>query len=411
MMQRRILPLLLAALLVFLSGCGDGVQNDVSVATVLKQASFRVPTDHSLPFPLEDLCRMDGLMSGKLLYTLNLSDQSLDQPPPDLRFHIYDTASRETEEVGQVLWTIAANDNVVFMPNGKAYYSFDDYENESQSMTDGIKIVEMDIQNRTIANRVVMAVDHPLSNLEKISDTEFIYNVGQGVDIRNFSYYIYNTETNTNTLFLTMPFNPETKVGKIPYRARRVGEEIWILAQTVEGEKQTNALEKYSRDGKLIGTLPLPQEISPYIDDDGERYRISDFKVRGNQYYFYSDGTGKKFYYTLTKGKFVAQTSEYGWGTLYPEDDPQYVIYNHLSNRSSLFFLNQQTGETVQCKFQIDNEYNTIRNILFDSSGNSDQVALVCMDKAPLEPNAKNRYQVYFMNFSDVLRAAGLEVS
>ena len=397
--------MIIGVLLVFLAGCGDKSIPAPNSSSGVAPIKISVPTKHSLHLG-KDLFRMDAFADGKLLYAIDYTDPSVDQPSPDtldMRYYLYDTSTRQTVELGKLFWSVASNDNSVYMDNGKVYLSFDDYGNNYS----WIKILEIDMHNNAMDNRLIIEADNPTSNLAKISDTEFIYNIGQGINIRNFSFYIFNTQTNTNTLFLTMQYDPDNNIGKVSQRARKFGEYIYVLVEIADGtDIPSNVLEKYSLDGKLVDTIPLPDEINPYIYSDGEYYGISDFDIRGDQYYFYSDGTGAQFFYTQQDGKFVKQTSEYGWGILYPESNPQYIIYDHLYRESCLLIFDLETGETTECRFNIDSEYNQFSNALFDSSGKTDQIALICTTKNP-DPNQyfEPQYQAYFMNFSDILTA------
>ena len=391
-----------------MTGCDNANISEVSSSTTTAKVEIMVPIEQSLNLNA-NLSRIDLLANHKLLYLVDHTDPTIEQSSSetlDMRYYIYDTSTKETVELGQMLWNVASNDNAVYMENGKAYLSFDDYENNNPTW---IKLVEIDMQSNTMADPLlVMEADNPLSNLAKISDTEFIYNVGKGTDIRNFTLYIYNTQTNSNTPFLTMQYDPEQDEGKIPQRARRVGDEIYVLVNVNENQEQSNVLERYSLDGSFVGAIPLPEKLSPYVDDrDGETYRISDFQVRGDQYYFYSDGTDDAFYYTRKGDEFIeASSPEYGWGILYPESDPRYLIETDLYENSRMFVTDLETEKTTECHFNIDSEYNSIYRLQMDHSGQTDQIALICATTNPDPQKAFTpQYQAYFMNFSDILSA------
>ena len=92
---------------------------------------------------------MDAFADGKLLYAIDYTDPSVDQPSPDtldMRYYLYDTSTRQTVELGKLFWSVASNDNSVYMDNGKVYLSFDDYGNNYS----WIKILEIDMHNNAI---------------------------------------------------------------------------------------------------------------------------------------------------------------------------------------------------------------------------------------------------------------------
>ena len=179
-----------------------------------------------------------------------------------------------------------------------------------------------------------------LCSLVKISDTELIYDVEQGTDTRTYSYFIYNSETHTSRLLLTTQYHVETESGKILQRARRVGDEIYVLVQTVDGTTRSNVLERYSMDGEPMGTIPVPEAMNPYVNSGGEAYYISDFDVRGDLYSFNAAGD---VFFTRMDGVYEKQTLERGWGTLYPESDPRYLIETDLYENSRMFVTDLET--------------------------------------------------------------------
>ena len=63
----------------------------------------------------------------------------------DARYYIYDTTTRETTELGQILWRFAANENMVCFPSGKVYLAYDDCGHSA-----GNKIVEVDLLQSTV---------------------------------------------------------------------------------------------------------------------------------------------------------------------------------------------------------------------------------------------------------------------
>ena len=91
-------------LMILLSGCGEDASSpDAYVDPV--RVELTVPTGHSLPLD-ERLLQADALSDGKLLYSIDYTDKTIDQPAPDqldLRYYIYDTATRETAELGKIL--------------------------------------------------------------------------------------------------------------------------------------------------------------------------------------------------------------------------------------------------------------------------------------------------------------------
>lgn len=406
---RKWLAVCLALTLLLLSGCEDTATPLKSSEPKLQQTEFSVPSDNHLSFN-DQFAGIKALSNGNLLYSMNFTDSSTDQASPetqDYRFYVYNIASGETTELGNYHWSIASNDNMVCMKDDKVYFSFDANEYSTLS-TEGIKLVEVDLQNKTVTDRVVREASVPMSNLAKLSDTEFIYDVGLGTDIRTYSLYIYNTETRQDRLFLTMEYDPETNLGRITQRARKIGEYIYVLVEIANGEDApSNVLEKYSTDGELLETIALPQEINPYVYEmDGMTYRISDFDIREDRYYFYSDGNVEDFYYIRKNGEFISASAAYGWGTLYPEADPQYVLYNDLYEESTLYISHLETGETIECRLDIDSEYNVIRQMSIDQSGGTDQIALLCTTENAWEKEPEEAFRVYFIHFSDLLATA-----
>lgn len=334
---------------------------------------------------------------GKVTYTLSSDDT-------DNNIYLYNTNTNQTINIDMDTG-FATSGDMVWMENGKAYMC--------PYYVDGFgRLTEIDLENGKANEIEKIPLDSQYVYFEKLSATEFLYNTSEGGDtllskhkgddICSYSYYIFNTDAKKSTPFLTMQLNLNKQKGKASRYARKQGDRIYLLTDTANADYDDQAIEVYTRDGHLEEVRQLPAVINQ------KSQLITSFNMLGD-YYFFQTSNHDTFFCRYDNGKFT----ELDIPTAYelhlplvqakkPDDSIRYAYLCEFAGEYSptMLIFDMKTGEFYRYRFDIDNEYHNVKEILTDENNN---LAAWCTKDDYNSNNDGKTSKVFFINQKTIL--------
>lgn len=317
----------------------------------------------------------------------------------------YDTASKNTTNLGQVNWGPDSGD-MIWMENGKAYKCpmfYDDGKNQ---------LIEVDLEKGKVTGLEKMTLGIVSVYFEKLNPTEFLFNKCvdeeiEGKHIRVYSYNIFNTETEKSKLFLKMQMDENNNNGKYSMHIRKKDDHLYALTYYGDGIGESHqAIEVYTLDGHLEEVRNLPGSIiDKYKDRYGNEKHISNFYML-DDYYYFTITYDNSFLCRYDNGKFVELGIPTTCNSLVTplvqakkaDESQRYAYLLERGDRyaPTMLIFDTQTAKFYRYQFAIDDKYNNVMGIYTDENNN---LAAWCSDSDINDTTSK----VFFIEQKEII--------